>query len=245
MLRRLILQFVQNDNTDLVRLSHHLYPLYEAEVQRHSEISQQLSHILWIGGSPCAGKSSIAYILAQQYNLQTYSCDDHYEAHLTRATPDKHPLMSNAAGMTWDEVWMRPVDVLVTRELAFYREEFEMVIEDLLAMRRSTHIIAEGAALLPQCVAPLLSHPSQAIWIVPTKEFQLKEYAHRDWVENILSQCQDPQQAWHNWMGRDAGFAKAVAQDAIARGLRVIEVDGKQSLEEHTKMVAAHFGLAT
>ena len=152
--------------------------------------------------------------------------------------------MANATGMTWDEVWMRPVDVLVTRELAFYREEFEMVLEDLSAMSRSTPIIAEGAALLPECVAPLLSRPNQAIWIVPTEEFQLKEYARREWVENILSQCRDPQRAWQNWMDRDAGFAKAVTEDAKARGLHVIEVDGFQSIEEHAKMVAAQFGLA-
>ena len=212
-------------------------------MQGHSKISQQLSHILWIGGSPCAGKSSIARLLAQQYNLQTYSCDDSYDAHLKRATPDKHPLMSNAAGMTWDQVWMRPVGILVTRELAFYREEFELVLEDLLVIPRSTPIIAEGATLLPECVTPLLKNPNQAIWIVPTEEFQLKEHARREWVENILSRCRDPQQAWQNWMGRDAGFARAVAQDAKARGLRVIEVDGTKSIEEHAKMVAAYFGL--
>ncbi len=138
---------------------------------------------------------------------------------------------------------MRPVDILVTRELAFYREEFEMVVEDLLVMPRYTPIIAEGAALLPECVAPLLSRPERAIWVVPTEEFQLKEYARREWVENILSQCRDPKQAWQNWMGRDAGFARVVAEDAKAGGFRIIEVDGNQSIEEHAKMVAAHFGL--
>lgn len=90
--------------------------------------SQRFAHILWIGGSPCAGKSSIARILAHEYGLRTYSCDEAYDSHLSRAVPDKHPLMSRAAGLTWDEVWMRPVDVMVTRELAFYREEFRMVI---------------------------------------------------------------------------------------------------------------------
>ncbi|HUP27751.1 MAG TPA: hypothetical protein VM409_04895 [Chloroflexia bacterium] len=204
---------------------------------------EDLRHVVWIGGSPCAGKSSITRLLAAQYNLQTYSCDDHYDEHLGRAVPDRHPLMSNAAKMTWDEVWMRPIDVLVERELEFYREEFELVIEDLLCMPRTTPIIAEGAALLPECVALLLSDLNQAIWVVPTEEFQLKEYSRREWVQTILSQCRDPQQAWQNWMGRDAGFARSVAQAAADRGFRVIEVDGSRSIEEHAKMVAAHFGL--
>ena len=204
---------------------------------------ERLSHIFWIGGSPCAGKSSIARILSQEYGLQAYHCDQEYEAHLERAIPGKHPLMYNAARMTWDEVWMRPVDLLVTREFAFYREEFEMVLEDLLALPQSSPVLAEGTALLPECVAPLLVRPQQAVWVVPTEEFQRKEYGRREWVENILSQCRYPEEAWENWMARDAGFAKVIARDAQERRLKVIEVDGSRSIQENAEIIAAQFGL--
>jgi 2-phosphoglycerate kinase len=208
-----------------------------------SQLRSRLSHVLWLGGSPCSGKSSIATILGQSYGLQVYSCDDAYVDHLKRATPSKHPVMSRAAGKTWDEVWMHPVEYLVNRELAFYREEFEMVVEDLLALPDSPPILAEGAALLPDCVSVLLNNLYQAIWVVPTEEFQRAQYARRDWVKDILNQCRYPQQAWENWMGRDAEFARAVAVSAKERGLSVLDVDVSSSLAENAEIVSRHLGL--
>ena len=202
-----------------------------------------LRHVYWVGGSPCSGKSSIVSLLARRYGLQEYHCDDHYEEHLQRADPDRHPRLFNARNVTWDEVWMHPVDYLVAREFAFYREEFEMVVADLLSLPAASPIIAEGAALLPECVAPLLTDPSHAIWVVPTEEFQRKAYAGREWVADILGQCSRPQEAWENWMGRDAGFARQVKQEAISRGLAVLQVDGSRSIEENAAVVEAQFAL--
>jgi hypothetical protein len=205
--------------------------------------AHHLPDVFWIGGSPCAGKSSIADMLAREYNLQLYHCDEHYEAHLRRADPVRHPVMSAATGKSWDEVWMHPVDFLVAREIAFYREEFDLILKDLLAMPRSAPLCAEGAALLPECVAPLLDRPNRGVWIVPTEEFQRKEYARRDWVANILRQCIDPQLAWENWMGRDAQFARVVAQQAVSLGFEVLEVDGSGTIAENARRVAEQFGL--
>jgi 2-phosphoglycerate kinase len=203
----------------------------------------QLSHVLWMGGSPCSGKSSIAHLLAEEYGLREYHCDDMYEEHLRRVVPERQPVMSRVKGMTWDEVWMHPVGALVERELAFYREDFEMVLQDLLALPSDRPVIAEGSALLPECVAPLLIRPQQAIWVVPEEEFQRREYGHREWAQGVLAHCTQPGQAWENWMGRDAGFARAVAKDAEARGLKVLVVDGGRSIEANARTVAAHFGL--
>jgi hypothetical protein len=202
-----------------------------------------VDHIFWIGGSPCSGKSSIARILSDRYGLQMYSCDDMYEPHLKRAVPGKHNHMSRASFMTWDEVWMNPVEYLVERELAFYREEFELIAEDLRAMPTNTPVCAEGAALLPECVAPLLTGAHQAIWVLPTEQFQREQYARREWIQGILAQCSAPDQAWANWMERDAGFARRVAQQAARLGLRVLEVDGTHSIEDNVQLVATHFGL--
>lgn len=172
-----------------------------------------------------------------------YSCDDAYEAHLKRAQAGEQPLMSKASTMTWDEVWMHPPEQLVTRELAFYREEFGMVVEDLLAMPHTTPILAEGAALLPECLTADLESVRRAVWVVPTEEFQRREYARREWVKNILRRCSDPEQAWENWMARDAGFARAVAHQAQERVFQLIEVDGSRSIEEHAQVIADHFRL--
>jgi 2-phosphoglycerate kinase len=207
------------------------------------DLRGRLSHVLWMGGSPCSGKSSIASVLAQRYGVQVYNCDERYDAHLGRASAGKQPVMFEAAAKTWDEVWMRPVAVLVARELEFYREEFGMVVDDLLRMSIAGPLLAEGTSLLPECVAPLLARPEQAIWVVPAEDFQREKYARREWVSDILAQCRQPEEAWENWMGRDAAFASAVADDARERGLQVMEVDGSRSVQDNAGMIASQFGL--
>ncbi|MFN8444306.1 MAG: hypothetical protein U0175_26220 [Caldilineaceae bacterium] len=42
----------------------------------------------WIGGSPCAGKSSVTNLLAAQFGLTTYHVDDHFNRHAQHLDPN-------------------------------------------------------------------------------------------------------------------------------------------------------------
>ncbi len=45
------------------------------------ELKHRLRHVLWIGGSPDSGKTSIASELARKYGLQVYHFDRHEMEH--------------------------------------------------------------------------------------------------------------------------------------------------------------------
>jgi hypothetical protein len=201
-------------------------------------------HFYWIGGSPCSGKSSIADALCARHNLHYYKCDDHFDRHWQLAAPDEQPVLHALRGMNWEQIWMRPVADQITDEIAAYHEQFPLILADLRALPVDRPILVEGAALLPELVAPLLSAPERGIWIVPTPDFQLHHYRQRPWIHDILQHCSDPDQAFQNWMSRDVGFAEAVLAQAAERDLRSVVVDGAVSLAEHTTLVEKHFGLA-
>jgi 2-phosphoglycerate kinase len=205
----------------------------------------ELAHVLWLGGSPCSGKSSIAGILAGEYGLHVYKCDDAFWEHAKRVDPVKQPIFHRLTQMTWDEIWMRPVAVQIADEFACYREQFGMIVDDLLAPPRSTPVVAEGAALLPELVSGLLRDRSRAVWVIPTEPFQRQHYTleKRPWIKDILQHCQDPTQAFANWMDRDVGFAKRVAAQARALELEVLTIDGKRTIEQNAEIVAQCFGL--
>jgi hypothetical protein len=206
-------------------------------------LKEDLAHVIWMGGSPCAGKSSIAESLSSKYHLYFYRCDDHFQEHQSRIIPDKHPAFHTLTGLTWDQIWMRPVPIQVAAEIDIYREEFGMIVEDLLALPKSIPILAEGAALLPDCVSEILLNRRQAIWIVPTEPFQRTHYARRTWIHEILSQCRDPRQAFQNWMDRDVAFAKWVAERAAELELELITVNGALTIVQNTEIVEKHFQL--
>lgn len=182
-------------------------------------LAQELSHIYWIGGSPCAGKTTIARKLAAEYGFTYYKCDDCYDDHMSRSTPDQQPNMYKIKDQTWDEVWSTQFCSLTVEEqikdvVRVYEEQFSLILEDLLSRPKTTPILVEGAALLPHMVAPLLTDLNHAIWMVPTPEFQVEHYKKREWIHRILDQYDDPELAFSNWMKRDSGFAQEIVKDA-------------------------------
>jgi hypothetical protein len=50
-----------------------------------------LAHVLWLGGAPDAGKTTVARALARRFGLRLYLLDDAQPAHWARATPAREP----------------------------------------------------------------------------------------------------------------------------------------------------------
>jgi len=200
-------------------------------------------HTYWIGGSPCSGKTTIAGRLASSYGCDVYRCDEAYFRHQGLMVPEAQPIFHRLSNATCDELWMRPVATQVSEELALYREEFPFIVDDLAGSRGTYARIVEGAALLPELLAGHGVERRSAIWIVPTEHFQRERYAQRAWRHDVLAGCTDKEQAWNNWMERDASFARFVAREAQVRGFRVLTVDGTQRVEETLRTVETWFGL--
>lgn len=204
-----------------------------------------LKNVYWMGGSPCAGKSTICERLAGEHDLLYYCVDSHYEEHLTRADAVRHPNTVRARTLTWNDAFLRPVPELLQYEIDYYHELIELIVDDLRKLPDDRPVIAEGAALLPELVAQYLADTRRGLWVVPTEAFQREHYAKRTWIHGILAETRDPTQAFENWMCRDARFADHVREGCAARGYRAIVVDGRASLEENYRQAEAHFGFKT
>jgi hypothetical protein len=199
--------------------------------------AQQLEHVLWIGGTPCSGKTSIAKLLAETYQLQVYHCDEAFETHKLHMSATRKLLT-----ISWDELWMQPIDTLVADVFAIYREEFRLIMDDLRALPSWPPILAEGMALLPDLLGPMLANCDRAVWVIPTPDFQRERYPLRGrWVQDILRQCSDPDQAFRNWMNRDIASAQIISAAAVAHGLRMIEVDGQQPIASMAAVIEDQF----
>lgn len=68
--------------------------------------------VFWIGGSACAGKSTLAEMYAEKYGLALYACDGHFNDHLKRITVEQQPAMSRISRLTANEVFLTRVSQL-------------------------------------------------------------------------------------------------------------------------------------
>jgi hypothetical protein len=194
----------------------------------------------WIGGSPCAGKSSVAALLAARHELALVECDAGADRRLARMAPARPPAFAELTDLGTCARLARPPRWQASREVSFYHEQFDFLLEEIPC---SPRVLVEGADLLPELLEGIDVPPRRAIWIVPTPEFQLSNYRRRDWVAPYLKDCVDPERALENWMRRDVLFAEHVRREAAARGGTVIVVDGSRTVTEIAGLVGDHFGL--
>jgi hypothetical protein len=214
------------------------------------DLKSKLSHVLWIGGPPDGGKTTIADLLGATYGLATYHFDLHEMDHIRRADPVRHPYLS-ALGQwlaTMDErnfvefLWVkRTPEEMAKTTMASWSERVSLVVEDLLALPTDRPIIAEGAGFFPDVILPLISDPHQAIWLAPTEDFKRASHTRRDKGAYRARILDDPETAQRNNIARDLLIAEHYRQAIRELGLPLIEVDGTRSAEEVAAEVARHF----
>lgn len=204
-----------------------------------------LDRIYWIGGSPCAGKSTAARLLAEAHALLAVECDLGGEARLAAMAAAALPVYTELTALGTCDRLAEPPWWQAEMEVAFYREQFDLVLRELADLPTDRPLLVEGADLLPELVFTLGVRPERAVWVVPTAQFQLSYYRARDWVTPYLADCPDPELAFANWMRRDMIFAEYVTRTAGQHDGAVLVVDGATPVETTAEQVGRHFGLAT
>jgi hypothetical protein len=207
------------------------------------DVRLAFAHVLWIGGSPDAGKTSIARTLADRYGLRAYHFDRHELAHFGRLDPARHPALYTAHPdrMTSEQRWVEPSPEAMARAtIASWMERFGMALDDLLALPATTPIVAEGPGFFPECVAPLIDDPCQAVWLVPSEAFKRDSVIRRG-KPGTRHETSDPERATRNLIARDLLMGEHIRRRARELGLTVYTVDGTRDLDAMTALVEAHF----
>lgn len=196
---------------------------------------------VWIGGGTSAGKTSIARAIALRYRLASYHVDEHEADHARRGDPERHPAMHRWNARTVDETWVDlPISILVEETFAYSRERIELIEEDLAALSGRGSVVAEGFQLTPEVVAPLIESPRQAVWLLPAPHFRRQMLLDRPEAWVTPGRTRDPQRAQAHRIERDRLVAQRVREQALARGMRVIDVDGSRTLEDVEADVEEH-----
>lgn len=216
-------------------------------------LQKELSHVYWIGGTGCAGKSTIAKKLAAQYRLAIYHCDDHFLEHFARVEAEQLPLPTMAevhanrsAGRMMLGEDQGDIDHGKYMAMCFaaWQEDFTLVVDDLRLMPRQPTIV-EGVTVVPWLVAKIAPR-SRVVTMVGYDSFRRETYMNPDRPELVLkrfSESVDPVRALENILQANALIAATFLRCGQAYDWFTIDVDGSVDADSIARTVAEHFCL--
>jgi 2-phosphoglycerate kinase len=206
------------------------------------ELQAALRHVRFIGGGSGGGKSTVARRLAANHDLRLYHTEP-LSRYAARTTTADAPLLHGFLAMDMDERWLnRAPQVMLSTFHGFQGEQFDLLVGDLLRLPRTPPVLVEGFTLLPRLVAPLLSRPGQAVWLIPTPEFRRLAFDSRGSTWDIPQKTSDPDQALANLLERDRLFTDELLREATALDLPIIRVDLGLRVDELAARVAEILG---
>lgn len=200
------------------------------------ELSALLERVLWIGGPPGCGKTSIAKRIGRRHGLRVYNSDAHTWEHRDRALATGLPAIVRWEAMTFDERWV----LSTPAEMAAMSLELErgsMILDDLRRLPASPLTIAEGTPLLPELLTSSGAEAARAVWLLPTAEFQRARLEERGAPAGVS----DPARARENRIQRELLMTAEIRRQTGERGLRTLVVDGSRTIEETTAAVETLF----
>jgi hypothetical protein len=180
-----------------------------------------MAPVMWIGGAPGAGKSTVGRALARRYGLRLYGTDTRTWEHRDRAIALRNPAAIAFETMTPRERWERPTGELVA--MALHRDRGPMVLDDLRTLPPAPLIVAEGTTL-PAYAAD----PARSVWLVPTPDFQRSQLTARG--------TPGPQARLY------MALREVIAAEAATHRLPTVIVDGSMGPAETIRTVEAMLG---
>ncbi len=199
--------------------------------------------IYWIGGSTCAGKTTISNALAANYGLTIYHCDDFIGKHTEKSNPQEQPNLNKISNASWNDILSMNVEEYLDWATSSFSEEFGMILEDLNKLSADKPILVEGINLLPKLIKEVITNIGQAIWLVADETFYKKHQMKRQELFERLKECSNQEQALQNYMDNDLAFGKYILNDAKKLDLKVIEIVNGSDIKNYIELISMHFNL--
>jgi 2-phosphoglycerate kinase len=207
------------------------------------ELHNSIPPLYWIGGSTCAGKTTISNILSEKFGFTVYHCDEHLRKHIELSNINEHPNLNKAYKISWNEVLSMSVEEYLKWSIGLFTEEFEMILEDLRNLNFNRPALVEGVGIFPGLIYNRIPDVDHAVWVIADEVFYKKHQVERKELLERIKSCSNPEQALNNYLSYDLAMGRYILNDAKMLGLNTIELCNDSDLAKNIETVSKYLKL--
>ena len=201
-------------------------------------------NVFFILGCPCAGKTTVAKILTQKYNMFLLSGDERRFDYYKHADKEKHKYMTMDASSFWD--WS--LDEMVDWERGVISEQTPMIIEELNRLSKERDIVLfEGMMDIKYLLS--VADRNHIVYLTVDREICEKDFFGRGDHNGMLTAIMNTEGISDEEKNRRIEIRRASAiaafyEDAQSYGLQSFSRKDISSPIEMTNKIAHYFNMA-
>lgn len=208
-----------------------------------SYLREQLKHVYWLNGGPCAGKTTMTHKFIKELGFQTL--EDDVLKYRSFTSPVEYPALQYPhPDLDW-EVWFhQPVDEKCQWLLDIVDEMMDFFVIDLLKMPNNKPIIVD-LGILPERILPFIPRERMICLYTSDEEIE-KQYFLRDdhkMILDVINLTTNPAETIKHVNKSNIKISREITAACVNLGIHTIERTADLNVEDQFNLVREHFGL--
>lgn len=207
-------------------------------------LKEQLKHVYWINGGPCAGKTTMTKKFTSELGFQTLP--DDILKYRPFSNPVEYPALQYPhPGLDWEQWFSRPIDEKYQWLQKIVQELMEFFVIDLLKMPTESPIVID-LGIMPEHILPFI--PKERMICLHTLDSEIERlYFFREdhkMILDCINECtSDPPERIKQGNKTMIKFSKEIVRACTRHNIKTIERTPELSTEAQFRLVCEHFGL--
>ncbi|NJJ40486.1 hypothetical protein [Paenibacillus apii] len=206
-------------------------------------LKEQLKHVYWLNGGPCAGKTTMTKKFIEEFGFQTIG-DDVLKYRPFSSAADYPALQMPNPNLDWNKWFNKPVEDHCQWLLQIVEEMMDFFVIDLLKMPDNKPIIID-LGILPKRILPFIPKERMICLYTSDAEIERLYYFREDhkMILDCINACtSNPEETIKHSNRSMIKFSNAILNACVQNGIKTIERTPSMDVEEQFNLVSQHFG---